>query len=73
MASVVAGVTGDVGVRSASSCEEADACASCGTVSSAQGLGVFLSTLSGLNGKSPLAAHPATIFHLLNTLSSTGL
>ena len=64
-------VTGVIGVCSTSSCGQD--LTSFGTVSSAGAFNIFRSTLSGLNGNNPLAAHPAVIFLLVNALSLAGL
>lgn len=74
-ASDVTGVTGVIGVCSNWSCEQDDTTTSLafGIVSSTGGLGVYQSTLSGLNGNNPVAAHPAVMFLLVNALSLAGL
>lgn len=72
-ASVVAGVTGVIGVCRLCSSGQGTTLLGLGTVSCAGGLGVCQSTLSGLNGNNPVAAYPAKIFLLLIALSLAGL
>ena len=70
-ASVVTGVTGVYGTSSCG--QDPTTLSAFGTVSSAGGFNVSLSTLSGLNGNKPVAAHPAVMFLLVNALSLAGL
>jgi hypothetical protein len=72
-ASVVTGVTGVVSISNTSPCGRALTITSCGTLTSGGGLGVSLSTLSGLNGDNPVAAHAAVIFLLVKALVLAGL
>jgi hypothetical protein len=70
----VAGVMGVTGVRNTSADEQAPATsASLGMTSAAGGFGISLSTLSGLKGNKPVAAHPARMFLFVIALSLAGL
>jgi hypothetical protein len=63
--------TGVTGVCGSTSCRQDPTFTSSalGIAGSAEGAGILLSTLSGLNGNNPLAAKPALIFFGVNALS----
>ena len=67
--------TGVTGVCSSTSCRQGPTLTSLalGMAGLAEGAGILLSTLSGLNGNQPLAAKPALIFFGINALSHVGL
>lgn len=66
--SVVTGVTGVTGAAS-SRPDRTSSSSSFAPNDSAGGAGVFLSTLSGLNGTNPVEAHAAVMFLLVNALT----
>jgi hypothetical protein len=68
-ASVVTGVTGVTGISNISSCGQDATVTSFWTLTSGGGFGMSLSTLSGLNGNKPVAAHADVMFFLVKALA----
>jgi hypothetical protein len=72
-ASTVTGVTGVTGVDGTSFREDIAAMSAPELVCSAGGFGMSRSTLSGLKGNNPAAAHPARMVLAVIALSLAGL
>lgn len=72
-ASAVTGVTGVMSGWGVVSCVLEVIVAAPGTTISTCGFGMSLSTLSGLKGYKPVAAHPDLILLWVNALSHAGL
>jgi hypothetical protein len=70
--SAVTGVTGVAGVSGTSLWEEDPTSLATEMTRSAGGFGVLRSTLSGLKGIKPVAAHPAMMFLLVSAFSLAG-